>query len=38
MINALILSDNKDFKATLKEKLTNYRTLISEYEIKRSAF
>lgn len=28
MMNALILSDNKDFKATLEEKLTNYHTLI----------
>lgn len=38
MMNALILSDNKDFKATLKEKLTNYYTLISEYEHKEISF
>lgn len=38
MMNALILSDNKDFKATLKEKLTNYHTLISEYEHKEISF
>ncbi len=38
MMNALILSDNKDFKATLKEKLTNYYILISEYEHKEISF
>ena len=38
MMNALILSDSNDFKATLKEKLTNYHTLISEYENKEISF
>ncbi len=38
MMNALILSDSNDFKATLREKLTNYHTLDSEYENKEINF
>lgn len=38
MMNALILSDNNDFKTILKEKLTNYHTLDSEYENKEINF
>lgn len=38
MMNALILSDSDDFKATLREKLTNYHTLDSEYENKEINF
>lgn len=38
MMNALILSDNNDFKRALKEKLSDYHTLISEYEHKEISF
>lgn len=36
--NKEVFANNKDFKATLKEKLTNYHTLISEYEHKEISF